>query len=83
LPRNFPFLDNGLGLKYSEALCVVPLFFFNQQKRALSFGLDSITHGQVNDGLGASLKHGKSSVFTRLAITDQDGEPNLINTHKF
>lgn len=83
LPRNFPFLDNGLGLKYSEALCVVPLFFFNQQKRALSFGLNSITHGQVNDGLGASLKHGKSSVFSRLGITDPDGEPIRINTHKF
>ncbi|HCN72771.1 MAG TPA: integrase [Pusillimonas sp.] len=83
LPDNFPFLDKGLGLKYSEALCVVPLFFFNQQKRTLCFGLGSVTHGQVNDGLGASLKHGKSSVFSRLGITDPDGEPIRINTHKF
>lgn len=83
LPRTFPFLDKCLGLRYSEALCVVPLFFFNQQKRTLSFSLNSITHAQVSDGLGASLKHGSSSVFSRLGITDPDGEPIRINTHKF
>lgn len=83
LPRTFPFLDKGLGLKYSEALCVVPLFLFSQQKRTLSFGLNSVTHGQVSDGLGARLKFGISSVFSRLGITDPDGEPIQINTHKF
>lgn len=83
LPRTFPFLDKGLGLRYSEALCVVPLFFFNQQKRTLSFGLNSATHEHVSDGLGARLEDGISSVFSRLGITDPDGEPIRINTHKF
>lgn len=83
LPDSFPFLDKGLGLKYSEALCVVPLFFFSQQKRTLFFGLDSVTHGQVSDGLGARLKFGVSSIFSRFGITDPDGAPIRINTHKF
>ena len=83
LPRDFPILDKGTGLLYSEALCVVPLYFFNQQKRTLICSLSSVTHTQVGDGLGASLEHGKFSVFSRLGITAPDGEPININTHKF
>lgn len=83
LPNNFPFLDKGLGLKYSEALCVVPPYIFNQKRRTLFFSLASVKHGQVTDGLGASLEFSKSSVFSRLGISGLNGEPIRINTHKF
>ena len=83
LPHDFPFLDKGMGLKYSEALCVVPRFTFNQQKRTCYFCLGSITHGNVNDGLGCGFERGISSVFTRAGISGLDGEPIRINTHKF
>lgn len=83
LPRNFPYLDKGVGLKYSEALCVVPLFTFNQQKRTLHFGLESITHLHVSIGLGGGNEVGKTSVFSRAGISGPDGVPIRINTHKF
>ncbi len=83
LPHNFPFLDKNMGLKYSEALCVVPIFTFNQQKQTLFFSLESLTIGKVSDGLGARVEYGVSSVFTRAGISGSDGEPIRINTHKF
>ena len=83
LPHNFPYLDKGLGLKYSEALCVVPLLTFHQRKRALFCGLESVTHGIMSDGLGGRVVHGVSSVFTRAGISGVDGEPVRLNTHKF
>ena len=83
LPHNFPFLDKGLGLKYSEALCVVPLYTFNQQKRTLNFGLESVSHSHVSVGLGAGVERVGSSVFSRNGISGLDGEPIRINTHKF
>lgn len=83
LPHDFPYLDRGMGLKYSEALCVVPVLTFHQQKRALFYGLESVTHGVMNDGLGGRVEYGASSVFTRAGISGVDGEPIRINTHKF
>ncbi|WP_211474618.1 integrase [Collimonas humicola] len=83
LPHNFPYLDKGMGLKYSEVLCVVPLLTFHQRKRALFYGLESVTHGIMNDGLGGRVAHGVSSVFTRAGISGVDGEPVRLNTHKF
>lgn len=83
LPRDFPYLDKRMGLKYSEALCVVPPFTFNQQKKTCYFGLESVTHGNVNDGLGGRVAHGVGSVFTRAGISCADGTPVRINTHKF
>lgn len=83
LPKEFPYLDKGTGLKYSEALCVVPPFTFNQQKKTCLFGLESVTHGIMSDGLGGRVEYGVSSVFTRAGISGVDGAPVRINTHKF
>jgi hypothetical protein len=59
--------------------------FFSSSKREIILicGLATVTHGQIADGLGASLEHGKSSVFSRLGICDSGGEAIRINTHKF
>lgn len=83
LPYNFPYLDKGIGLKYSEALCVVNPYTFNQQKQTLISSFVSITHGNVSCGLGCRVEHGSSSVFTRAGILGSDGMPIRINTHKF
>lgn len=84
LPRNFPYLDKGLGLKYSEALCVVHPNTLSSQKQTLFSGIESITHGVVSNGLGAGAADGRSSsVFSRNGIVGPDGEPICINTHQF
>jgi hypothetical protein len=83
LPKDFPILDTKTGLRYSEALCVVHKYVFNQQRGTMPCFFESISHGQVENGLGAGLEHGKSSVFSRLGITDIDGNTFNLNTHKF
>jgi hypothetical protein len=83
LPDGFPISDKSSGLRFSEALCIAPIFFFKQKRNNLICGLATVTHGQIADGLGASLEHGKSSVFSRLGICDSGGEAIRINTHKF
>lgn len=83
LPRGFPMLETKTGLKYSEALCVVHKYAFNQQRRTISCLIEPVSHGHVDNGLGGGVQHGKSSVFSRLEITGTDGSPISINTHKF
>jgi hypothetical protein len=83
LPKNFPFLDKTVGLKYSDALCVVHKYAFNQQRRTIRCLFESVSHGQVSNGLGGGARHGKSSVFSRLGVVDANGVPFVINTHKF
>jgi hypothetical protein len=83
LPKNFPFLDKKAGLKYSDALCVMHKYEFNQQRRTIRCLFESISHGQVSNGLGGGARHGKSSVFSRLGVVDANGVPFVINTHKF
>jgi hypothetical protein len=83
LPKNFPDVDQRSSLKYSDALCVVHVYAFNQQRRTFRCFFETISHGQVGNGLGAGEQHGKSSVFSRLGITDANGNSFKINTHKF
>lgn len=83
LPARFPYLDTRLGIKYSEALCVVHPYTFNSQKNAIRYAFESVGHGHVATALGEGLAHGKSSVFTRLGILNPSGEAIKIKTHQF
>lgn len=45
--------------------------------------IDAVSHGAISRGLGAVVKRGKPSVFTRLGITLPSGDPVVIRTHQF
>ncbi len=83
LPRGFPVLDSDTGLKYSEALFVVPRYLFSNQRSSIPCLVEPVTTDHVNNGLGASVQHGKSSIFTRLDLTSPDGNVVRITTHQF
>lgn len=83
LPKNFPFVDEITGLKYSDALCVVHKYTLNQQRKTIRCLFEAVSHGQISNGLGGGERHGKSSVFSRLGITGANGASIVINTHKF
>jgi len=83
ISNDFPFLDPEIGLKYSEALFVVPFNFFHPRRATYKCLFEKIGTETINNGLGASLQHGKSSIFSRLGFTEPDGSPIRITTHQF
>jgi len=83
LPKNFPYYDKESGLKYSDALILVPKNLFHQERATYLCMFDIVTNACFNTGLGAGVKDGKSSVFTRLGIEDSAGNPFKITSHQF
>jgi hypothetical protein len=83
LPKNFPFQDTSLGLRYSESLLVIRINELSENKSTNRCMIDQICVNQINDGLGARVSHGFSSIFTSLGLAAPDGSPIRISTHQF
>jgi len=83
LPDDFPVYDRETGLKYSEALCVVPKYFFHQDRTIFPCMFETIQTNTVNNQLGAGSQHGKTCIFSRLGLLDEDGKPYKIRSHQF
>lgn len=83
LPDGFPVFDSETGLTYGDALFVVPKNFFHLQRGNIPCLIEAVSTAHINNGLGAALQHGKSSVFTRLDLTDDEGNDVKITTHQF
>jgi hypothetical protein len=82
LPRGFPIFDRQTGLKYSEALFLVPRNFFHQTRATYRCMFEAIDTNSINNQLGAGLNIGHSSMFDRLGLTEHDGRPIRITTHQ-
>ncbi|KGC61411.1 integrase family domain protein [Burkholderia pseudomallei] len=83
LPSTFPVLEESTGLKYSEALMVVPKYNFHSKKATYTCVIEAVTIQHINDGLGARLEHGTSSVFDVFGLTEADGSPIRVTSHQF
>lgn len=83
LPNGFPILDHQTGLKYSEALFVVPYDLFRGSSRPHRCMITPVDQANVATCLGGRVHHGTSSVFSRLGLTESDGTPIKINSHQF
>jgi len=83
LPAGFPIIDRHTGLRYSQALFVVPHNFFHSEKGTSPVMIAPVTHGAVADGLGGRTQYGIGSVFTRLEIEAPSGAPIKLDTHQF
>ena len=83
LPEDFPVLDQKTGLKYSEALFVVPYSFFRSDDRGYSCMFDKVVRRQINNGLGARNHEGHKCIFSRFGFTELDSTPIKITTHQF
>ncbi|ALB92652.1 integrase [Burkholderia pseudomallei] len=83
LPAMFPVLEESTGLKYSEALMVVPKHTFHNKKATYTCLIEAVTIQHINDGLGARLEHGASSVFDVFGLTEADGSPIRVTSHQF
>lgn len=83
LPNGFPIFDKRSGLKFSEALCVVPKNFTRCERSDSPCMIAAVSINQVNQQLGSAIKHGKSSVFSRAGITLRHGSDVSLTTGVF
>lgn len=83
LPKGFPYLNEELELKYSEALFVVRTNEMHVQRGTYRCMIEGVSINQVNTAFGARVKHGFPSVFTRLGFFESDGGVIKITTHQF
>lgn len=83
LPRGFPLMNSEVGLRYSEALCVMLRNAMHGQRGTYRCLIDAIDQGVISTGLGNRSKHGFPSVFDRLGFFEADGTPVAIRSHQF
>lgn len=82
-PQSFPVFDPETGLKFSEALFIVHRNEMSQHRSPIKCLIEQVTTAHINDGIGAGIKHGRSSVFSRMGYTEADGTPLKITTSQF
>ncbi len=83
LPKGFPTIDQETGLTYGDALFVVPKNFFHATRGTHRCMFEAVTTDVINNQFGAGHQHGKSSLFSRLDLKDEDGNYPNVTTHQF
>lgn len=66
-------------LKLSDFMFVVPLHFFRPRAGIHEHTLTFVQDQNISDFLGA--REGTESIFVRLGVRNEEGEPYQINTH--
>lgn len=81
LPRRFPIMDRRTGLKYSEALLVVPLRMFQSNRRkAYHCVITEVTASNLAAAIGG--RQNEPSLFLRLGLCTPE-EPLKASSHQF
>lgn len=81
LPDAFPILDGHTGLKWHEALFVLPENIFRPNAEPLLHVPSPLSTNQFNNQLGAN--PGGVTIFSRNGKVNPDGSPIAITTHDF
>lgn len=81
LPPGFPVMDATTGLRYSNAVCVVPYRFFKIGKVSQVM-FERVTWDHLNREIGGGSSNGQTTLFTRLDLNDEDGKPVVLRTHQ-
>jgi len=84
LPVGFPWRHRPTRLRYCDALFVVPKNFFHDGNRPIcNVMFEAVTVNHINTALGGHERHGKSSIFSRFGLVEEDGTPISITSHAF
>ena len=81
LPEIFPILDGSTGLKWHEALFVLPENVLSPNAETLLNVPAVFSSNQINNQLGAN--PGGVTIFSRNGKMQRDGSPMAITTHGF
>lgn len=79
LPRNFPYIDKTIGLKYSNALCTFFRNSFHPGRGPYSCVIDVVEHGDIHIRLGAKQSR---SIFNRFGFLEDDGSEIRLRSHQ-
>jgi hypothetical protein len=82
LPHGFPVAHAELGLKYSDALCLIQGNLLHFNKATLRGEVGMVSHEHLSNRL-ANRVDGQRSMFDRLGFTEPDGSPIGVTTHQF
>jgi hypothetical protein len=82
LPRDFPVANAELGLKYSDALCLIQKNLLHVEKATFRGELGLVNHEHLSNRL-ANRADGQRSIFDRLGFTEPDGSSIRVTTHQF
>lgn len=83
LPREFPYINEEVGLKIGSALFLVRKNEFHPTKAAFNCLIDAVTIDQINSGLGGGLESGGHSVFESFGFSEPDDSPIKVSSHQF
>ncbi|WP_233799923.1 integrase [Paraburkholderia sp. HP33-1] len=83
LPPGFPVMNKALGLKYSEALCVLQRNALATKQRRSNCLIDPIGQNIIHNRLGSRSTTGVESVFDSCGLFEQDGSPIRVHSHQF
>jgi hypothetical protein len=83
LPRGFPVANAELGLKYSNALCLVHGNMLHADKATLRGVIGLMNHEHIGFRLAPRAGSTMQTVFERLEFTEPDGTPIRVTTHQF
>lgn len=83
LPDTFPLVGAGQGLKYSEALMVVPTYTFHRKWKTYICVIEPVSIQHINDGLGTRTAAGIKSIFDDFGFVEEDGLKVRVTSHQF
>jgi hypothetical protein len=83
LPLGFPIANAELGLKYSNALCLVRDNTLHADKATLRGVIGLMNHGHIGFRLASRSGSTMKTVFERLEFTEPDGSAIRVTTHQF
>lgn len=83
LPNRFPVYDDKTGLRYGQALLLVPRNFFHEARSAWRCMFQEVDIDTFNTQIGEGASHGKGSIFSRNGYTEADDSPIQINSNDF
>ena len=82
LAKGFPFLNRGIGIRYSEALILMRKNELHAERGTYLCMIEPVPTDCLNDALG-SKKDGRASIFDRFELKEPDCTPIRITTHQF
>lgn len=81
LPERFPYLNEEIGLKFSEALILQMTNEYHSKKGTLIPTINAVNMDIVTDAL--KNRGNLSSLFDRFGYTESDGSPIKMTSHQF
>jgi hypothetical protein len=80
LPRGFPYVNKGIGLRYSDALFCYQRNLRDPVKPTYRGAIDLMATGDVQRSISGT--KGRVTIFQRFGYVEKDGAPIRVRTHQ-